>query len=250
MGSYNKNNIQISDEFVTKRCQPALMAIEFTKHTRAIEIAEKSQLFRVPLIKEYLPEEGKLVLEYIPNLDRLSKSPILSERHLQKLAKALNAVHQGLILPDSMVLELPAKLSGPKNVFLHGDFNGENVCIDRSNGELVILDWQMTSVYGGDCTFGSRLFDLLWFCTYGLWEPEKKDIFDLNRPIELAMSFLQAYIQESDCGLTYEEVFKYAKKFYGIEYSKRHFGVNIRKNILLVVGRKLNKQFLSKLGQM
>jgi len=71
-------------------------------------------------------------------------------------------------------------------VFIHGDFNIMNVNYDVKNNELVILDWQMTKVWGEKATLGTQFFDIMWLI-------QTLFHYNLFRPNYWANSFLQGY---------------------------------------------------------
>ncbi|MCK5924229.1 MAG: hypothetical protein KAG66_25060, partial [Methylococcales bacterium] len=68
-------------------------------------------------------------------------------------------------LDDSMRVPLPQEWIGDHegDVFLHGDFTANNVCIDEENMELVIIDWSAAPLVGRMATIGLGLFDVICF---------------------------------------------------------------------------------------
>jgi hypothetical protein len=83
----------------------------------------------------------------------------------ENAGRALAIIHAGLQLPSEWKIPLRKEFAGGgPGVFLHGDFNVANVCYDVPHQRLVIIDWSAAPDFGGNFSFGSRYFDLAWFC--------------------------------------------------------------------------------------
>lgn len=145
------------------------LALEAQKSILAAAIGRDTGLFYVPELLGYDAKQGVLETEWIDGLDSLiclalQRDPKMGEL-CYRAGLALAAIHKDLRLPENMKIrlsgEIPANPGG--EVFLHGDFNGSNVCFDRRNDRLVIVDWSSAPLMGGKPTFGSRWFDLVWF---------------------------------------------------------------------------------------
>ena len=52
------------------------------------------------------------------------------------------------MLKNKITSSLISKFGQKNKSFIHGDFNGHNVCIDKFVN-IVILDWQTATFYGG-----------------------------------------------------------------------------------------------------
>jgi hypothetical protein len=245
----NKKHSELifTDNTVIKTTSPELMSIEYEKHKRAYEIGKESGLFRVPKIYEIDLNKGVMTLEYINNLTRFSSLLFQTSDLTERVGRSLAVIHKSLSLSDEMISAIPDEIASTDEVFLHGDFNGENVCIDKSDNSIVILDWQMTSVYGGKATYGSRLFDLIWFITYSFWEPKIKDIYS-NRAIQMANLFIDSYIDESNSSFEKKDIYRYAQDFFELELVKVAKNKSIKKNILLKYSLHLNKKFIKSMN--
>ncbi len=161
-------SLRVSDDTVIKKGDPALMRVEVEKMTRAYQVGKDCGLFDVPRILDYNDVEGRLVMERIPNIRGIRWSRLTGSGRknlFDRVGRALSAIHQSLKLPDAMIIPLCADLEHKgSEVFLHGDFSGENVCVTEGQfPNIVLLDWQMTEIHGGKCTFGTRYFDVAWF---------------------------------------------------------------------------------------
>src|SRR5690606_39135625 len=80
------------------------------------------------------------------------------------------------------------------NVFLHGDYSGENVCVMGVGGEaqLVLIDWQISPRIGNNATFGTQYFDIGWFIGNLFRKPAYEYLVGPDVRLT-AMSFLQGY---------------------------------------------------------
>jgi len=157
-----------------------------------------------------------------------------SDSVLERIGQGLAEIHRSLTLPDDMRTALPPELSleGETQVFLHGDFNGTNVCIDRSNQTIAVLDWQMTSVHGGTATYGTRYFDLTWFVNHLFVRPLHRYLF--ARPAApAARLFLQSYFKALDMDCPFPELCEYMKRFFKQKLSHRKRTLSLAKRLLL-----------------
>lgn len=193
--------ITVHSHYVIKQDLPELMSVEVEKTRKAHEIGKASGLFRVPEVLDYDPVTGIAKLERINNIQSIRY--ILSHGKdcddlIAHIGKALATIHNELKLPSDMVIELPPAWKGSEKtrVFIHGDFNIMNVNYDVNNDKLIILDWQMTKVWGGRATLGTQFFDVTWFIHTMFFQPFYKIGF--ARPVaHWATIFLREYINSS-----------------------------------------------------
>lgn len=206
-----------------KKCgQKDSIEVESLKMTLAHEIAERSMLFRVPQVIS--TGERCIETSYLPGLVPFRRS--LSDRDKRllianKAGAALAAIHANLKLPDAWKHELPEGLRGEcsDSVYIHGDFSGENVCVDQ-DGNIVILDWSMTPRFGGKSTYGTRYFDVCWFLCNLFRRPVYEYAF-LGSLSSLASAFLQGY--EAHAGMAYSPVslVQYHRRFFEFRIMNR-----------------------------
>jgi len=205
---------------VTKIADPQKMCIEIEKSIKAYDIGVKSGLFYVPKVLDYNTSKGLAVFERINNLhpviDHLKDRKKFFEV-VELAGRAISVVHEELTLPINMTIELPAefKLHG-QEVYFHGDFNGRNVCSIQGKTSLVILDWQMTSMHGGEATYGTRYFDLAWFINYFIWKPSLKSLL-IGQIKKATDIFLTAYFKNTKSLTDTEEFLCYLHNFLNIK---------------------------------
>lgn len=210
-------NVQFAEDAVSKNADPKLMQVEIEKTRRGGEIGKRSGLFRVPEVIEYQEATGTAVFERIYNLvsvRRLLNKGTLTDGIMELAGRSLAVIHRDLTLPEHMRSELPAEFrsTAAPQVFLHGDYNGENICWDTQASALVILDWQTTSRHGGNATYGPAYFDLLWYANHMLWTPSASYLIKdyVTRP---ARRFIAAYLREAQ--LPYDRsLAEYADRFF------------------------------------
>jgi len=218
------SRIQTGRDTVVKTADPERMRVEVEKTRRALEIGRQSGLFRVPEVLDYDEKEGVVVLERIRGLRPVRNGLLARGRTALELAarsaRALAAIHRDLRLPEDMRVNLPPELAAPgARVFLHGDFNGANVCRSETEPGLVILDWQMTSRHGGRATCGTRFFDVVWFLNYLLWTPGWRHL--VGDPVApVARVFLATYFHETAAG-DEAELGSYAQRFFEHKQARR-----------------------------
>lgn len=212
-----RRNVQFSKEQVSKNANPQLMRVEIEKTRRGGEIGKRSGLFRVPQVMQYQEATGTAVFERLQDLvpiRRLLNKGRLTDRIMELAGRSLAIIHRDLTLPDHMRAVLPAEFGSnvAPHVYLHGDYNGENICWDTQASALVILDWQTTSRHGGNATYGPAYFDLLWFVNHMLWTPSASYLIK-DYVTQPARRFIAAYFREAQ--LPYDRSFaEYAVHFF------------------------------------
>jgi len=218
---HKKNITILTEHTIIKRSDPALMRIEVEKTRRAYQIGKDCSLFRVPKILEYDEANGEVVFE------RLNIKPIFHalswgndyNKLGEILGRALAIIHRYLLLPDNMRIHLPSELSlSGDAVFLHGDLGTFNVCIGKKWPPITIIDWQMTPMLGGEATYGTRYFDLIWFITNLICRPtiRQPQFFFTNPILPVAHRFLTAYFREAKLPYEAEQFIAYAQRFYHV----------------------------------
>lgn len=217
---YSKN-IKKTKDVVIKTAPPELMRVEVEKTRRAYSIGKECGLFYVPAVLDYDEDRGMAVFEYLKNVRPFFAKTNKSLTIMEQIGISLASIHKNLILPSDMAIPLPQNFTLPgTDVFLHGDFNGCNVCIAETTPKIVIFDWSMTPRYGGTATYGSRYFDLFWFINYMLWSPKLKCLF--SDPISpLARHYLVAYFHEANVSYEPDALFLYAKRLFDEEIKLR-----------------------------
>ena len=215
--------IKFSKNTVTKTSTPELMLIEVEKTRRAYEIGRDCGLFRVPEVLEYDEAAGTAVFERL-DIKPVSIAVPWGEKRCtlsKNVGVSLAIIHRELSLPDQMLVPLPSEFSlSHDEVFFHGDLSVDNVCVGNSWPPIVILDWQMTPLYGGQATFGTRYFDILWFINNLINRPSPR--FLLGNPVAPVIRvFLESYFQESRLSCNSEMLLKYAIRFFDIEMQRR-----------------------------
>jgi hypothetical protein len=153
---------------VRKTGVPAAISLEREKTLLGRTIGQESGRFSVPAVLGHEEEAGVLEFERVWGLRTLRE--LLEKRDprlpglMDQAASALVAIHDGLSLPQERKVPLGPEWTGPRDVFLHGDFTADNVCICDDADELIIVDWSIARPLGRpDVTHGSIYFDILWF---------------------------------------------------------------------------------------
>lgn len=243
------SSIQFTQSTVIKSSSPKLMSIEVQKTHNAYCLARDSKLFRVPRIIEYDQDSGICIQERIPGLLPISSMIYQRPDLLAKIGHVLAVIHQSLKLSESMTIPLPHALdSDGSKVYIHGDFNGQNVCYAPQSNDIVVLDWQMTSRHGGLSTFGTRYFDLIWFINYFIWTPSFRHLF--HDPITLlSKSFLSAYYRESGTTCDPMSLARYATKFFELKRPHRRAQMNRKLFWLIPRCQHITQSFVNSIYQ-
>jgi hypothetical protein len=236
--------IHIGKNTVTKTAAPDLLRVEVEKTSRAFVIGRDSGLFRVPEILDYDETRGQVVFERIQGIKPVIPIPNKFVCIMEQVGRSLAAIHKMLSLPYDMAIPLPTELTVPGDeVFIHGDFNGSNVCFDKISCSLVILDWQMTSRHGGIATFGSRYFDIIWFINYVLWTPTIRHFF--RDPIDpIAKLFLPAYFREANIPCNIDTLTACARHFFEMKHPSRKQYATLRTRHMLPRCNILTEKFI------
>ena len=246
----NHNTVQFGENTVTKTSTAKLMSVEVEKTVRAAKIGENCGLFYVPKVLEYDKGKGVAVFERIHQIRPIG-NVIKSTKHCKSIVEqigcSLAVIHRELTLPENMTIELPTefRLAGTE-VFFHGDFNGINVCVVPYKPSIVILDWQMTNLHGGEATFGSRYFDLLWFINYLLWNPTIKYLFQdpINKVVK---PFLQSYFNGTACSDDAEMLIEYSYNFFEAKSPAKKQYPSRRKRYMFQYSNGLTRRFIKSL---
>jgi hypothetical protein len=243
---FEKEHIQITASGVVKSGPPQDMRIEVEKTRRAVEIGRASGLFRVPEVLEFDEGRGLAVFERIKGIEPLRKHPLHGRQGgalAERIGRAFAAIHRDLVLPPDMTLPLPPEFSAEgQDVFLHGDPSVENIFVDMGDGSLVILDWQMTDVHGGQATYGCRYFDLLWFVNNLIWTPTWRNLWsDPERPI--SRRFVESYYQATGLPFDRTGFGEYAERFFAVKLPLRGRGSR-RERLYIPRGRYLSRRFI------
>jgi hypothetical protein len=224
---FRKHSLRLDGRTVVKSAHPRYLRVEIEKTRRAARIAKETGLFRVPDVLDYDDRKGTAVFERIPGL-RTIREAARSNRErgeaAARIGRALAIIHRDLRLPDDMTLPIPgAFMDGGGDVFLHGDFGLRNIAFEPGSDVPVILDWQFTDMHGGEATFGSRYFDLVWFVNTLIWIPTAGHL--IRDPIApVAGPFVESYYRTA--GLPYDEeaLSGYAARFFEAKRPERGTG--------------------------
>lgn len=245
-------SLDIRDDVVVKIGAPALMRVEAAKTIGGYKVAESCGLFRVPKVLDYDDATGTLTLERLHNIEPLMPAIAFmkgGESILERIGRSLAAIHRDLTLPDDMKVGLPPELTlpGETQAFFHGDFNGSNVCIDKQDQTIVVLDWQMTWMHGETATYGTRYFDLTWFVNYLFCRPLHRYLF--ARPVASdARLFLESYFDASEINCPLPELHEYMKGFFEDKLARRRRKCPLVKRLLLVPANVRLMAFVKSIG--
>jgi hypothetical protein len=159
---------QIAENIFTKFGPADVLRREMERTQRAHEIGARSGLFHTPRATRLDDQHGTLEMEYVPGLKQLSGLAIERDERFASIVetagRALALVHKDLLLPQrEPILGASMRVGPGDGVFVHGDFNTNNVAYSDEMGRLVILDWSTAPILNGEGNFGSRYFDLVWF---------------------------------------------------------------------------------------
>lgn len=198
------------------------MRVEVEKTRRAHEIGKDCGLFYVPEVLDFDEKTGTAVFERL-NLRTVSAKGGAVKWGPQKrlladvLGKSLAIIHKELSLPEEMCVELPDAFACEHDkVFLHGDVSVNNVCVGPKWPPIFMLDWQMTSAFGGRATYGTRYFDLLYFVSNLLFRPYSRFIYsDPVTPV--ARTLIVAYFTEANIPYSKEKLIPYAAQFFAAQ---------------------------------
>ncbi len=213
------SSVHIGKNTVTKTALPELMRVEVEKTRRAFKIGKQCGLFRVPEVLDYNEAKGVAVFE------RLQMKPISQAvpwgdqriRLVKHLGASLAIIHREMTLPDDMRTPLPQEFFFPHDeVFIHGDLTVDNVCVGDSWPPIVIIDWQLTPLYGGRSTYGTRYFDMLWFIRTLISRFSSRFLFG-NPVMPAAKVFFGAYFREAKLDPDFGRIEKYAASFFEVE---------------------------------
>jgi len=232
------------------------MRVEVEKTRRAFEIGRDCGLFRVPEVLDYDEAKGVAVFERL-DVKPVSKAIPWGEKRsvlAKNLGASLAIIHRELTLPDSMLVPLPAEFALPHDeVFLHGDLSVNNVCIGDSWPPIVILDWQMTTLYGGQATYGTRYFDILWFISNLINRPFTRFLYS-NPVAPVARAFMESYFYEGMLPYDSDKVVMYGRRFFDVEMPRvrREIIQNSkgRARLLLPCCRAILRKFIESLKTM
>ena len=143
---------------------------------------------------------------------------------------------------------LPHEYRQPgSEVFLHGDFCLDNICLGKNDSEIFILDWQTTQkIGGGKITYGTRYFDLMWFVYCLFYRPFNRQRYNIRAPASLmAKEFLDGYFQTFDSNGRHEAFADYMEKFMAVTLAKRKRGSHMKRRLLLLPSHMKLRKFIS-----
>ncbi len=244
------SKIEIKKDRVIKTAAPELIRVEIEKTKRAYKIAENCGLFRVPKVLEFDEHNGVAVFELLQMRPVRKGVPwgdpwLDFARHMGTL---LAIIHRELVLPEEMRIPLPPEFAYPSDeVFLHGDLSVNNICVGKNWPPIIVIDWQMTPLYGGKATYGTRYYDILWFIHNIINNPSFKYI--LNNSVQTIINtFMQFYFYEAGLKYNTDNFLNYSIRFFDIEMArlekqeiKKEFS---KRRLLFTQSKKILKKFL------
>jgi tRNA A-37 threonylcarbamoyl transferase component Bud32 len=244
--------ISISKSTVTKKGNPARMRIEVEKCRRAFQIGRDCELFHVPQVLDYNDSNGVAVFERIDGIKPIKNAVSWGDEYAslaEILGSSLAMIHEKLKLPHEMIVPLPPELSFPGcDVFIHGDPSVYNICVGKRWPPIVILDWQMTLIHGGQATFGTRYFDLMWFIDNLVYRPTIRYLFS-NPLTTVSSKFLDAYFKTARLEYKADEITSYAKHFFDLKKPLRKQQESRRFHFLLPRSHQLAIEFIESLSE-
>ena len=219
--------VTIHENTVVKTGDPSHMLVEAEKTRRAFDIGERSGLFQVPRVLDYDATKGILTLDRLKNIHKIGS--VLTSGYeegllVDKIATSLAVIHEELSLPRNMNIPLPKEVDFPGNkVFIHGDLSTNNVFTTPDRQNIVILDWQMTAMHGGEATYGTRYFDVIWFINnlFGLMCRLNQAYHHSKHAKPIATRFISTYLHANNSVEDYETIIAYMKLFFKFKLEQR-----------------------------
>jgi len=244
-------HLRIEGKTVIKSGNPRLIRVEVEKTLRGRRIGLETGLFRVPELLDYDESRGVAVFERLFGIESLINTARWGREYealAERIGASLAAIHGGLSLPADMIVPVPEDFGAEGNdVFLHGDYGVKNICLDRADSSLVILDWQFTDAHGGEASYGSRYFDVIWFVNNLLWVPTTSHLFrDPVGPV--ARRFVESYFRAADLPYDAEGISRYAEHFFEIKKPERR-KMSRRRYIYLPRCHALTRRFVRSLRE-
>jgi len=159
--------IDLKNNTFLKRVSTDNILLEIESSTFAYHVSQKTNLFKVPNILDYNKKEGWIKFEFINNIHPL-KDVLHNHNELveliPKIGKCLAFIHNNFQLNEKVELPLEINLPDQKNsfVFLHGDFNLNNVQYRVCDKEIFIIDWALTPLFPKSANWGTFYWDICW----------------------------------------------------------------------------------------
>ncbi len=246
-----KSNLVVREDTIHKSGSPEQMGVEVEKTVRAYRIGQSTGLFRVPKVLDYDASCGTAVLERIPRVQSIRRTLTFGagyRRLTERIARSLATIHGRLNLPADMQIALPTELQeAGGDVFLHGDFSFNNICTDAEGQDVIIFDWQMTRIHGGESTYGTKYFDIAWFLS-NLFNKRLYHCPFSNDTVETAMWFLQCYAQASDVEFDLPAYRTYLGRFVANMKRRRRAQWTVSRKVLLAANQHLWRRYMTRLG--
>lgn len=219
------SEIEFFDDKVTKRQAAELGCLEKIKTERAQAIGEATSIFRVPRILSSSIDNGSITFERLHGLQNLMEAASCHRSPaylLERVGRALAAIHNQLILPEDFsapISDLGFSLQ-TKPVYVHGDFSWENVLFQKEQDEVVIIDWATAPWLDKRGTLGPPFVDL-GILLHGLFIRRPFAPHCISNPEALGRIFLRSYSAESLQGFRLEEFQRYFSALFSIYLNMR-----------------------------
>jgi len=234
---------------VRKFGDPAALAMEVEKMQAAQGIGRSSGMFIVPEVLEFDAVRGELTMSRLEKLIPLRQLSGKSPNDLscyRAAGEALAAVHQNLSMKKNSRVDLPAELDNHQyKCWVHGDYTKQNVgmAVHQGQARLAIIDWQLSSMYGGNATYGTACFDIAWFVSGVFLEPPHKQTGQWNMRLK-ARHFLGGYFRYTAGEPDIKDTLAYSKVLYQCRRKEFSANYSIKRRLGLLPGLLHWKKFL------
>jgi len=203
----NKPHLEFTENSVIKFGPPAAIAVEAAKLRSAHELGRSSGLFRAPRLLSHDANTGRLEQERVfgfKNLQTLAAYGPANHSLWQRIGAILGLLHNEFVPQNCPPAAMPSdwQLKEDRQVWLHGDFNLDNVCYIESNDTILVTDWSLTPLLEGICTQGPASFDVAWLVKSLFFLPCRMG-FPRNIA-EKSDRFLAGYTCKSQVSLSYD----------------------------------------------
>jgi len=111
-------------------------------------------------------------------------------------------------------------------------------------------DWQMTPLYRGQATYGTRYFDIIWFINNLINSPYSRFLYS-NPVAPVARAFIESYFHETRLSYDPDKFAMYATRFFAVEMPRIQQEIvqnsKRRTRLLLPCSRAILRKFIESL---